>query len=427
MAANLYKIPAVQGRVCGPVTLPGSKSIALRHIAMAALAEGETRLQGIPVCDDTDAMLDCVQALGVGVTRKDDVVHLTGPMDRTSPAILNARMSGASMRLLLGLAALREAPTRIDGHESLRARTNAPLLDVLRAHGCRVDDTNGCLPTTVEGPLQAPAELIIDGSLSSQYVTALLLCAPYFAIGERQVIRISGTLVSRPYVNITLHEMNKRSVEAHWTAGDQLQVTTEPYQAGDFIVEGDATAASYFAALATLHGGDIELTNLGAETRQGDYRFLEVMETLGATVERDEGRTRIRGPKRLNAIESIDMNAMPDAALTLMTLAPLLPGPLHISGLSTLRHKECDRLACPAREFAAMGVIAHEHDDAIDIEPAELTQIRAHTLNTYHDHRMAMAFSVLGSATGQLAVDDKAVVDKTYPEYWSDYQAVTGT
>ncbi len=425
MSEPQYTIPAVHGPVAGKVVLPGSKSIALRQIAMAALTDGETRLIGVPPCDDAEAMLECVQALGVDVEQDGDSVRLRGPMDRTSPATLNARMSGASMRLLLGLAALRAAPTRIDGHASLRKRTNAPLLEVLRQHGCRIEDDQGCLPTTVQGPLQAPDELIIDGSLSSQYVTALLLCAPYFANGSTQTIRIVGNLVSRPYIDITLHEMGKRGVAAHWVAGDQLQVNAEPYQDGAFEIEGDATAASYFAALATLHGGDIEIENLGEDTRQGDYAFMGVMEQLGASVERHGSRTRIRGPGTLQPLERIDMNSMPDAALTLMTLAPLLPAPIHISGLSTLRHKECDRLACPAREFAAMGIVVREQADAIDIEPVTPAAIGEHTLNTYHDHRMAMAFSMLGSVTGTLTVDDKNVVDKTYPAYWRDYEAVT--
>lgn len=423
MNGEPYLIPPVTNTVQGEITLPGSKSIALRQIAMAALSEGTTRISGIPPCDDTDAMLDCVRALGVSVSISANEVVIEGSIDRTGDVRLDARMSGASTRLLIGLAALRSGTTRIDGHPSLRVRTNTPLFKVLEEHGCTVTSADGGLPATIKGPIAPPDTLTIDGSLSSQYITALLVAAPYFAT-DQQHISISGSLVSKPYIDITLNEMAKRGIDACWKSESVLEVPAGYYLPGDALVEGDATAASYFAALATLHGGDITLTNLGANTCQGDYQFMEIMQRLGARIERTYSSTRILGPEQLQPLPQIDMNPMPDAALTLITLAPLLPAGGNIAGLSSLHHKECDRLECPAAQFRKLGIEVATSDASIIVKQAAPEQIRPHTLETYHDHRMAMAFSIIGSVTGTLSVDDAEVVNKTYPNYWKDYRSL---
>jgi 3-phosphoshikimate 1-carboxyvinyltransferase len=409
------------GPFSAQITLPGSKSIALRQLAIAALCFGTTRLTGVPDCDDSAAMLDCIEALGAEVAVTSDAVVVTGPIDLSDATVrLDARMSGASTRLLIGLAALRHGITVIDGHSSLRARTNKPLLDLLAAQGCRVESDNGCLPVKISGPIKTASLLSIDGSLSSQYITALLIAAPGYLRKDKQVIKIQGQLVSRPYIDITINEMRKRGVRVHWLDDQHLEIAPGSYAEGTITVEGDATAATYFAALATLHKSDVTLTNLGHNSYQGDYGFLDVMERLGATVKRGK-ETRISGPEKILGLTTIDLQTMPDAALTLIAMAPLLAEPIEITGLSSLHHKECDRLECPAKELALMGVELSTTTDSIRISPAEPTKIKPHTLTTYHDHRMAMAFSLLGSVTGTLKVDDKNVVNKTYPRYWDDY------
>jgi 3-phosphoshikimate 1-carboxyvinyltransferase len=424
MATNQYLIPKLAPTFHATITLPGSKSIALRQLAMAALAHGTTKIFGIPPCDDTEAMLECLSTLGAGVKRTAEHIAVKGPMDFNADVTLDARMSGASTRLLIGLAALRTGKTTIDGHSSLRARTNAPLFDVLSAHGVSVDTENGQLPVSIQGPITPPERFEIDGSLSSQYVTALLLCAPHLARTDKLDIHIKGDLVSRPYIDITLNEMAKRGVTAQWVDNQTLTVEKKEYTPGEIQVEGDATAATYFAALATLHNARVELTNLGAKTRQGDYAFLNIMARLGAKIRRNVDTTEITGPQHMSGLPAMDMTDMPDAALTLIALAPLIPGSTSITGLSSLHHKECDRLECPAAEFRHLGVQAQTTEDAIQVEEIEPSMLQAHTLKTYHDHRMAMAFSILGSVSGNLSVDDKQVVNKTYPDYWRDYTSL---
>ncbi|HCG71369.1 MAG TPA: 3-phosphoshikimate 1-carboxyvinyltransferase [Gammaproteobacteria bacterium] len=419
-----FTIPKLASGFEADITLPGSKSIALRQLAISALVNGVSRITGVPKCDDTDAMIECLQVLGVGVEQHNDMTIVSGPMNfGTSPVTLNPRMSGASTRLLIALAALRTGSTRIDGHASLRVRTNAPLFDVLRQHGCAVDSDAGTLPATIHGSLNVQGALHIDGSLSSQYITALMIIAPVLAIRHNkpaQTLHIKGDLVSRPYLDITLNEMRKRSVQGMWNDQTTLEIPAAEYPSGDSSVEGDASAASYFSALATLHAGTITLTNLDSGSVQGDYGFCDVMEGLGAKISR-AGSTCIQGPEQLEPLAQINMQTMPDVALTLIAMSPLLSAPIEITGLQSLHHKECDRLECPATELRAMGVGLQTTQSTITVVPLGNKLPTNHCLTTYHDHRMAMAFATLGSAYGTLSVDDKQVVNKTYPEFWRDY------
>ena len=189
-------------------------------------------------------------------------------------------------------------------------------------------------------------------------------------------------------------------------------------------MEGDATAASYFLALATLHGSKISIPNLGQQTEQGDFAFAQVMVKLGARLQADQESLLIEGPEALQPLAQIDMTTMPDAALTLIAMAPLIPGETTITGLSTLHHKECDRLECSARALQAMGVGVTTTEDSITVPYTDVQDLKPHLLNTHHDHRMAMAFSTLGSISGTITVDEKAVVAKTYPHYWDDYESL---
>ena len=416
-----FLIPSITQPFDVHMALPGSKSIALRQLAISALCEGKSRVSGIPPCDDTKAMIQCLSRLGVKVKYVDHTtVTICGPINLSDDCELDAHMSGASTRLLIGLAALRQGTTYIDGHHSLRQRTNAPLYAVLREHGCQIENQVDGLPVSISGPIQAPDQLRIDGSLSSQYISALLLTAPLLQ-PNGQRIELTSNIVSRPYIDITLNEMRKRGVAPRWESDRVIYVPPGHYQSADVTVEGDATAASYFLGLATLHASRVILTNLGDQTVQGDHRFIDVLQQLGALVNTTETTTTLQGPKTLSSIDHIDLTSMPDAAMTLFTLAPFLPKPIHITGLSTLKHKECDRLACPEAELAALGIRARASNDAISIEPLGTDRVQAYTLSTYHDHRMAMAFSLIGSRSGTLSVDDKTVVAKTYPHYWEDY------
>ena len=423
MQDSPYLIPRITRPFDVALELPGSKSIALRQMAMCAMTEGKSVLRGVPVCDDSLAMAGCLEKLGLFVNMTENAVEIAGPMNLVDSITLDARMSGASARLLIALAALRSGVTYIDGHESLQARTNQPLLDTLEKAGCKIESSDGHLPLSIQGPIKPTSPLVIDGSISSQYVTALLVISVGLDKPISDHISIEGDLVSKPYVDITLNEMQKRGIRTAWENDQTIRIDRQGgYQKKDLHIEGDATAASYAATLACIHKGRATFTNLGNSSLQGDYRYLEILKKLGAEVTSTESTTTVEGPKKLMALKSIDMKEMPDTALTLIALAPLLEGEITISGLSSLHHKECDRLECPAAEMVKMGIAVKTTNETITIQPATTDKIKSLILSTYHDHRMAMAFSLIGSVTGNLTIDDQNVVNKTYPNFWEDYQ-----
>jgi 3-phosphoshikimate 1-carboxyvinyltransferase len=331
---------------------------------------------------------------------------------------------------MLAIAALRPDETVIDGHISMQKRPNKDLVDALRTLGATLQSTgDGYLPTTVTGTRRLRGPARVPGNISSQYLTSLLTIAPLIEGGL--TIEVQGELTSKPYVDLTLDEMRKFGVCVENQNYARLVVAPQQYQAGTISVEGDASAASYFAALATLHGARITLANLGAATRQGDYAFFGLCEKLGARVQREHGRTTIWGPASLEGAFDgpVDMTAMPDVAPTLMMLAPFLSKPTRITGLATLRVKECDRIAAPTRELRKLGVTVEEGPDYMVIEPlsaAARFRTECVDVETYHDHRIAMSFGVLGSRLPGLRILDPGCVAKTYPNYWRDWNLARG-
>ena len=418
---DLRTIPRIAHPFAAVVTLPGSKSIALRHLLMSALADGPTRLDGVPRCDDVDVMFDALQRLGVGVERKGKSACLTPPtVPFATDAVLDLGMSGVSLRLLLAHAALRTSTTRFTGHRQLHQRPNADLLEALRTIGCRIESNEGRLPIAVAGPAFPIAKTTLATDLTSQYLSALMLSAPGLPTGL--AIALNGDRTSASYNDVTTTETAKRGVRVMMP--DEYTVVVPPgtYRGGDILIEGDASAATYHAALATLHGGRITLTNLGDSTRQGDYAFLGLCERMGAEVSRAADRVTIQGPASPKPVGDADMVDMPDAAPTLMAMAPFLPTATHITGLATLRVKECDRIACGANELRKAGVHVEEFDAAMTVHPAEA--LRPAGFDTYEDHRMAMALSVVASKVGGCAIRGANCVAKTYADYWEDFDRV---
>jgi 3-phosphoshikimate 1-carboxyvinyltransferase len=412
--------------------LPGSKSLTLRDCAIAALAQGTSTIRYPGEADDYWRMKDCLRRLGVAVddSREGEVRVAGAGGEFTAGRIeLDVGQSAVTARLMLAFAALRGDSTVIDGHISMRKRPNKNLVDALAALGATIESTDdGHLPAMVRGSRSLRGPVRVPGTISSQYLTSLLIIAPLLERGLE--IEVQGELTSKPYVDLTFDEMAKFGVQVENRDYRRMVVPPQAYRAGTIDVEGDASAASYFAALATLHGGAVSLSNLGSATRQGDYAFFELCEQLGATVRRSAGRTDIQGPRQLarNFDGPVDMTSMPDVAPTLMMLCPFLSKPTRITGLATLRVKECDRIAAPTRELRKLGVMVEEGADYMVIDP--LTPPARSTgsgptrveIETYHDHRIAMSFGVLGSRLPGLRILDPGCVAKTYPNYWRDWQ-----
>lgn len=421
---DLRPIPRITSPFAADVTLPGSKSIALRQLLMSALADGPTRLDGIPRCDDVDAMFGALERLGVDVERQGKSARLVPPSQPfATDVVLDLGMSGVSLRLLLAHAALRTSTTRFTGHRQLHHRPNADLLESLRLIGCEIESTpEGRLPITVTGPASPAVQTTLATGVTSQYLSGLMLSAPGLPAGL--TINLVGERTSASYLDVTTTEMAKRGVHVRTPEPDTVVVPPGNYRGGDVVIEGDASAATYHAALATLHGGRVTFTNLGDSTRQGDFEFFDLCERMGAEVSRGTHRVTIQGPPSPTAVGDANMVNMPDAAPTLMAMAPFLPAPTHISGIATLRVKECDRIACGARELRKAGVQVEEFDAAMTIHPRE--RLEPTGFDTYEDHRMAMALSVVASKVGGCVIHGADCVAKTYADYWEDFDEVCG-
>ncbi len=414
------------GKVTKPfdieLTLPGSKSIALRHLVMSALASEATELVGIPRCDDIDAMVRSLSRLGVGIETGGRSRLVVSPPDTlvAGDVSIDVSLSGVSLRFLLAVAALRRDVTHIDGGPPLRVRPNRDMIKALRQLGCRAQaaDDEGHLPISIAGPDEWAREVDVGTRVSSQYLSGLMLIAPRLPHGL--TLRPKDEPVSAPYVEITRTEMARRGVPVRVSGSDTIRIEPAAYRGGVVSIEGDASAATYFAAAATLHASSVRFANLGQSTTQGDFAFLDLCRRIGADVEARDDTVSIEGPAELRAIGHVDMENMSDAAPTLMAMAPFLPGTTHITGLSTLRHKECDRIACPARELRKAGVDVEEGDDWVRIQP--LSAPRPAQFQTYDDHRMAMSLAVFASQVGGCAILDPDCVAKTYTDFWEDLE-----
>ncbi len=411
------------------IALPGSKSVTLRNLVLAALAEGTTEIVDPCDCDDTREMVECLGNLGISIKAGDDYRKVTvdgrGGRFAKGTVTLGLGLSGTSARFLIALSALRNDVTRLDGRGSLNERPNLPLLDAIEQLGGEtVSFSGGCLPVSVRGPERYERAVTMKGDVSSQFFSALLQIAPMLPDGLE--ISVDGELVSRPYIDITLNEMRKFGVHVVNDAYGKFTVARQNYRPGLLTVEGDASAGSYFAALALIHGGKVIFENLGTDTRQGDIRFFSICERLGARIQVDEDRTVIEGPNDgcvLPPGGEIDCGDIPDAALTLIAIAPLIPGTTRITGIGTLKHKECDRIESPAAELRKIGVDVTTGGDYIEVSELPAIALNASEIidiETYHDHRMAMSFAVLGTRLGNLNILDPDVVGKTYPRFWED-------
>jgi 3-phosphoshikimate 1-carboxyvinyltransferase len=409
--------------------LPGSKSLTLRDCAIAALADGTSTIRYPGECDDYWRMKDCLKRLGIAVDdSQEGTVRITGRGGEfpSGDVELDVGQSAVTTRLLLAIASLRPAATRLDGHVSMQKRPNKDLIDALRALGATLESTDdGHLPARVIGTRSLAGPSHVPGAISSQYLTSLLIIAPLIPGGL--TIEVEGELTSKPYVDLTLDEMAKFGVIVENHGYARLSVAAQEYRASTIDVEGDASAASYFAALALLHGAKITLANLGTRTRQGDYAFFGLCEQLGARVMRNADSTVIEGPRSLDTAfeREVDMTRMPDVAPTLMMLAPFLTQATRIGGLATLRVKECDRIAAPTRELRKLGIEVEEGADYMVIQPLTESAKRRREvveIDTYHDHRIAMSFGVLASRLPGLRIMDPGCVAKTYPNYWRDWQ-----
>lgn len=410
-----------RGPLDATVRVPGSRSLSNRALLAAALAEGESRITGGLESDDTEAMRDCLAALGVRVETEPDVWRVPGAggalaaPDRT----LDVRYSGTTARFVTAAATLAAGPSRIDGQPRMRERPIDDLVDALAQLGAEVaiEGRGGCPPLRVAGGGLPGGSAVIDGSRSSQYVSGVLLAAPCAA--RDVTLRLKdGILVSRPYVEITLAVMAAFGAEAGWRGDDTLHVAARPYRARDFTVEPDASSAAYPLAAAAIAGGRVRVEGLSARSAQADIHFLDALEAMGCEVTRSETGCAVRGPAGSLRGVDVDANAFPDAAMALAVVALFADGPTRIRNVWNLRIKETDRLSALETELAKLGASVHAGADALTVEPAP-ERYRGAAIETYDDHRMAMALALAGLRIPGVEIRDPGCVRKTWPDYFS--------
>ena len=419
--ADARPVTPVAGPLDATVTVPGSKSLTNRALVCAALAGGSSTIDGALVADDTEAMRTALAALGAGIARDRSSGRLlvtgTGGRLRPGPRELDVRLSGTASRFLLPVVALGEGEYRVDGAPPLRARPMGPVLDGIRSLGAevRAEGRPGHLPVTVVAPggLEG-GEVAVAGDTSSQFLSGLLLAAPYARGGVR--LRLTTALVSRPYVELTRAVMGAFGVDVTGEAGGPvLDVPPGRYRGTAYAVEPDASTASYFLAAAALVGGRVTVAGLGAGARQGDARLADLLAAMGAEVERTGTATTVVGTGRLQGLGAVDLSDMPDMAQTVAALAPFADGPTEVTGVGFIRGHETDRIAAVVAELGRLGVRAEATDDGFVVQPGTPRPAR---IATYDDHRMAMSFALVGLRVPGVEIEDPGCVAKTFPGFW---------
>ena len=409
-------------RASGSVRLPGSKSISNRVLLLAALAQGETEIGGLLDADDTRVMREALSKLGISFSN-DTIKGAGGPFP-VKKAELFLGNAGTAFRPLTAALALSSGEYRLSGVPRMHERPIADLVDALRGMGARIEyaDKEGFPPLAIHPGNIRSEKLRVRGDVSSQYLTALLMALPL--TGKPATIEVEGELISKPYVEITLNVMRRFGIEVTREQWRTFRVPRGSYRSpGKIMVEGDASSASYFLAAGAIGGGPVRVEGVGRDSIQGDVRFTEVLERMGAQVSLFDDAIEIRNEKaKLKPID-MDLNHIPDAAMTAAVLALFADGPSTLRNIASWRVKETDRLAAMATELRKLGAEVEEGADFLKIMPRPLKP--GITIDTYDDHRMAMSFSLVALAGVPVTINDPQCVAKTFPDYFRVFGSIT--
>ena len=414
-------------KVSGEVNVPGSKSLSNRALLLAALAEGETELTNLLDSEDIEHMLNALTKLGINYRLSEDKTQCVvqgngGAFNVAEPLKLFLGNAGTAMRPLCAALAASNVDTVLTGEPRMEERPIGDLVDALREADAEVTylKNEGFPPLQIKGKTLNGGEMSVDGSVSSQFLTALLMAAPLFS-GD-VTIRIKGELVSKPYIDITLDTMAKFGVTVK---NDNYQTFTISGDAkyiapGKFMVEGDASSASYFLAAGAIKGGTVRVTGIGQNSIQGDIRFADVLEAMGATVVWNDEYVEITGAP-LKGV-NMDMNHIPDAAMTIATTALFAEGPTTMTNIYNWRVKETDRLAAMATELQKLGAKVEEGHDYIKVWPTD--SLKHAEIDTYNDHRIAMCFSLVALSDTPVTINDPGCTRKTFPDYFTRFKTL---
>lgn len=418
----VYNVRPADQPVRGSIRPPGSKSITNRALVCAALARGESHLQGVLDSDDTSYMLAALKSLGFGVVGDDagEQVTVRGqggaiPADRADLFVGN---SGTTIRFLTAAVALGAGEYRLDGVARMRERPISDLIDTLNKLGsdARCELENGCPPVVVRGQGLGGGSATVRGDISSQFLSGLMLTAP--CARSAVELRVEGELVSVPYVEITRRVMEAFGAKVSLGPGaTTLAIEPTGYQPCNYAIEPDASAASYFWGAAAVTGGEVCVEGLGAGALQGDVAFVDCLEQMGCRIDRCADSITVTGGA-LHGID-VDMNGISDTVQTLAAVALFAEGPTTVRNVAHIRHKETDRIAAVATELRRLGAGVEEAQDGLTIYPGPL---RPTEVKTYDDHRMAMSLALVGLRQPGVAILDPGCTAKTYPGFFNDLE-----
>ncbi|MGB4346482.1 MAG: 3-phosphoshikimate 1-carboxyvinyltransferase [Burkholderiaceae bacterium] len=418
----------------GTVRLPGSKSISNRILLLSALAKGHTEIKELLASDDTHVMLLALQKLGVKWQQhgesQDYLIEGVNGVFPAHVADLFMGNAGTAIRPLTAALAVVGGDYTIHGVARMHERPIGDLVDALNAVGAHITYTGnpGFPPLHIERGLVHPQQMAVRGNVSSQFLTALLMAAPLMAREHALTISVIGELISKPYIEITLNLMQRFGVTVERDGWSAFTIAPgQHYQSpGSIHVEGDASSASYFLAAGAIAGGPVRVEGVGRSSIQGDVRFVEALEQMGAHITMGENWIEASSSGILKAIDA-DFNHIPDAAMTIAIAALYADGPSTLRNIGSWRVKETDRLSAMATELRKLGAIVEEGSDYLRITPP--MAMEPATIDTYDDHRMAMCFS-LASLNGAacngttVRINDPRCVAKTFPDYFEAFAGI---
>ena len=414
--------------IAGEIQLPGSKSLSNRALLLAALCPEQTTLINLLKSEDTERMVDALRQLGVAITLSEDFQECTvrgnnGLFAAPNDTEFYLGNAGTAIRPLTGMLAMIPGSFLIDGDQYMRERPIDHLVDALGQLGAEVQYLGkpNCPPIKVKGGLIQGGAVSIRGDISSQYLTSLLMSLPLAK--QDSEITVIGEQVSKPYLDLTLDIMGRFGVSANHEEYQKFTISgRQNYQSpGSYLIEGDASSASYFFAAAAIKGGTVRVNGIGEDSVQGDFDFLKVIEAMGATVIRSDTWVEVEGGP-LKAID-MDLNHIPDAAMTIATMALFAEGTTTIRNIYNWRVKETDRMHAMSTELRKLGARVEAGEDYIVIEPPE--QLLEAEIDTYGDHRIAMAFSLASLGEVNITINHPEVTAKTFPNYFELFEAVS--
>jgi len=422
--ANPYTVPFTPLSAAFVASVPGSKSLTNRAVIAAALCDTKVTLKRPLLSEDTEVAFEALRSLGVEfeVCGEDWVVdasrwHCVELKQRPNLYLANA---GTAVRFLSSVLAAKSLSCRIYGSDRMHERPIDILLHGLNDLGANIrsENENGCPPLVIEKSTLKGGKTTLSGQVSSQFFSGLMMACP-LAEGD-SVIKVSDAWLSKPYIEMTANMLKSFGITLTISASSIHIPGLQKYKSpGIYEIEPDASAATYPLGLAVLHGVPVAIEGLGRLSLQGDVKFVEVLEAMGCEIELHETRMSVRPPAQLRAID-LNLNHIPDAAMTVVMLCAVAEGKSRLTGLKNLAFKECDRLKALEKECRKIGARVNANHDGFEIEGVPWDQLHGAEIDTYNDHRMAMCLALMGTKIKDLKIRNPMCVNKTYPTFWND-------